>query len=188
MRLGRLALKDTGLLRVARPHLQQLAGRTQETVNLSVMTENDRIVNIDVITSPHRVRNVGCIGQEMSPHAVSGGKVFLAHLPQERLEQIVARGLPAHTRNTITDPSTLREELIEIRRTGYGIAEEELEEGLSAVSAAIRNHEGQVVAIVSVSGPSSRLPRERLIELGEVTRDTADRISQHMGHVPRPRG
>jgi DNA-binding IclR family transcriptional regulator len=184
VRLGGLALKDTDLPRIARPHLQQLADRTQETVNLSVMTENDRIVNIDVIISPRRVRNVGWIGREMPPHAVSGGKVFLAHLPPERLEQVIAKGLPAHTKNTITDPSTLCEELEEIRRTGYGITEEELEEGLNAVSAAVRNHEGQVVAIISVSGPTSRLPGERLMELGEETKATADRISQQMGYAP----
>jgi DNA-binding IclR family transcriptional regulator len=184
VRLGGLALRDTDLNRLARPHLQDLAERTQETVNLSILTETDSLVNIDVITSPRRVRNVGWIGREMPLHAVSGGKAFLAHLPERRLEQILARGLPAYTRDTITDPTALCDELEEIRRTGYAIAQDELEEGLSAVAAAVRNHEGCVVAIVSVSGPTSRLPRERLIELGDVTKETAALISQQVGYVP----
>jgi DNA-binding IclR family transcriptional regulator len=184
VRLGGLALRDIDLTRIARPHLQDLADRTQETVNLSVLTDNDRIVNIDVITSPHRVRNVGWIGREMPLHAVSGGKVFMANLPQERLERILRAELPAYTEHTITDRSNLEEALEHVRQRGYGIAEEELEEGLSAVAAPIQNHEGQVVAIVSVSGPSSRLPRKRLIQLGDMTRDTAAKISQQIGYTP----
>jgi DNA-binding IclR family transcriptional regulator len=147
------------------------------------LTENDRLVNIDVITSPRRVRNVGWIGREMPLHAVSGGKVFLAHLCPERLEQVLARGLPAYTDHTVTDRTRLREELKEIRQAGYGIAEEELEEGLSAVSAPVRNHEERVVAIVSVSGPSSRLPRKRLTELGDMTKEITDKISLQIGYA-----
>jgi IclR family acetate operon transcriptional repressor len=183
VRLGGLALRDTDLPRIARTHLQYLADRTQETVNLSVLTENDSLVNIDVITSPRRVRNVGWIGREMPLHAVSGGKVFMAYLPPERLGQILSKGLPACTEHTITDQARLREELEEIRKNGYGIAEEELEEGLSAVAAPIRNHEERVVAVVSVSGPSSRLPRKRLIELGDMTESAAARISQQIGYA-----
>jgi DNA-binding IclR family transcriptional regulator len=184
VRLGGLALRDTDLTRIARAHLQDLADRTQETVNLSVMTETGSIVNIEVITSPRRVRNVGWIGREMPLHAVSGGKVFMAHLPQERLEQILADGLPAYTEHTVTERTKLREALEQVRRIGYGIAEEELEEGLSAVAAPVRNHEGQVVAIISVSGPSSRLPRKRLTELGDMTKDIAEKISQQIGYAP----
>jgi len=188
VRLGGLALRDTDLTRIARTHLQHLADRTQETVNLSVLTENDRLVNIDVITSPRRVRNVGWIGREMPLHTVSGGKVFMAHLTPERLDQILAKGLPASTEHTVIDQAKLREELEEIRRTGYGIAEEELEEGLSAVAAPIRNHEERVVAVISVSGPSSRLPRKRLIELGEATKSAATRISQQIGYASQALG
>lgn len=183
VRLGGLALRDTDLNRIARAHLQHLADHTQETVNLSVLTENDRLVNIDVITSPRRVRNVGWIGREMPLHAVSGGKVFLAHLPSERLDQILTKELPAYTEQTVTDRSMLSQELEEIRQIGFGIAEEELEEGLSAVAAPIRNHEDRVVAIVSVSGPSSRLPRKRLIELGNMTKEITEKISLQIGYA-----
>ena len=183
VRLGGLALRDTDLTRIARTHLQYLADRTQETVNLSVLTENYSLVNIDVITSPRRVRNVGWIGREMPLHAVSGGKVFMAHLPPERLEQILAEGLPACTEHTVTDRAKLGKELEEIRRNGYGIAEEELEEGLSAVAAPVLNHEERIVAVVSVSGPSSRLPRNRLVKLGDMTKEITAKISQQIGYA-----
>ena len=116
-------------------------------------------------------------------HAISGGKVMMAYLPDERLHQILARRLERYTEQTITDPARMRDELEQVRRMGYGIAEEELETGLSAVAAPIWNHEGQVVAIISVSGPSFRLPTERLMELGIATKQTADKISNIMGYV-----
>lgn len=183
VRLAGLALQRLELPRIARPHLRELASLSQETVNLSVITEGDKVINIDGVTSPRRVRNVGWIGREMPIHAVSGGKVMMAYLPDERVGQILDRGLERYTERTVTDPAELQNELEQIRRVGYGIAQEELEAGLSAVAAPIWDHEGQVVAIISVSGPSFRLPRERLTELGIATKQTADAISNQIGYV-----
>jgi IclR family acetate operon transcriptional repressor len=183
VRLAGLALRRLELPRIARPHLRELARLSQETVNLSVLTDDDKIINIEGVTSPRMVRNVGWIGREMPIHAVSGGKVMMAHLPDRRVEHILARGLARFTERTVTDPAQLLEELEQIRRVGYGVSQEELETGLSAAAAPIWNHEGQVVAIISVSGPSFRLPQERLVELGIITKQTADTISSRMGHV-----
>ncbi len=183
VRMAGLALQQLDLPRIARSHLRELAKRSQETVNLSVRAGDDKIINIDGITSPRMVRNVGWIGREMPIHAVSGGKVMMAYLPDEEVEQILAQGLQTFTDRTIIDPVQLREELEGIREVGYGIAEEELETGLSAVAAPVWNHAGQVVAIISVSGPSFRLPRERLMELGVEIKQVADTISHQMGYI-----
>lgn len=183
LRLAGLARQNLDLPAIARPHLQELADSTEETVNLSVMTDDDKIINIDGITSPHRVRNVGWIGREMPIHAVSGGKVMMACLPEKKVDQILARGLERLTPKTITDEERLRAELEQIRQVGYAVAIEELEEGLNAVAAPIWNHEGWPMAIISVSGPSFRLSQERLDELGGVTKQAADRISTKIGYV-----
>ncbi|MGD2040843.1 MAG: IclR family transcriptional regulator [Anaerolineae bacterium] len=183
VRLAGLALLRLDLLRIARAYLRELAELSQETVNLSVLTDDNQIINIDGITSPRRVRNVGRIGREMPVHAVSGGKVILAHLPEERVDQIVANGLEKFAAKTITEPARLREELEQIRHDGFGIAEEELEPGLSAVAAPIWDHAGQAVAAISVSGPAFRLPRESLEELGIETKRVADAISYKIGYI-----
>ena len=183
VRLAGLALQHVDLPRIARPHLQELSALSKETVNLSIMTDDDKIINIDGIPSPRRVRNVGWIGREMPIHAVSGGKVMMAHLPEEKVKQLLEQGLPVLTPKTITDPAKLQEQLEQIRRVGYGIAEEELEEGLSAVASPIWNHEGSVVAAISVSGPSFRLPRRRLTELGTAASQAAQTISKQIGYL-----
>jgi DNA-binding IclR family transcriptional regulator len=183
--LAGMALAHLDLPRVARPHLQKLAHLSQETVNLSVVTEDDMLINIDCIASPRRVRNVGWIGREMPLHAVSGGKVMMAYMSPAWLERVLARELQCHTEHTLTNPAELRAELEQIRQVGFAIAEEELEIGLSAVAAPVWDHEDQVAASVSVSGPSFRLPRARLTELGSQTKEIADAISRHIGYVGR---
>ena len=183
LRLAGLAEQHLDLPRIVRPHLQRLVDLSQETANLSVVTEDDKLINIAGITSPRRVRNVGWIGREMPLHAVSGGKVMMAHMSKEQLNRILSRGLQRFTEHTIIENERLLQELEEIRQVGYGIAEEELEIGLSAVAAPIWNHERQPVAIISISGPSFRLPKERLKELGIAIKQTANRISAQIGYI-----
>ncbi|NIO70672.1 MAG: helix-turn-helix domain-containing protein [Anaerolineae bacterium] len=183
VRLAGLVLKQIDVRQVARPYLRSLAEASEETVNLSVLTGGGKVINIDGISSPRIVRNVGWIGREMLPHCISSGKALLAYLPQQRLERVLARGLPRFTEKTIVDPILLREELKRVRQQGYAVAQEELEVGLSAVAAPIWNHEGEVVAAVSVSGPSFRLSSRKIPELAELTKRTANEISHQLGYV-----
>jgi DNA-binding IclR family transcriptional regulator len=197
--LAGLVLEQIDVRQVARPYLQSLAEASEETVNLTVLTGDGKVINVDGISSPRMVRNVGWIGREMLPHCISSGKALLAYLPQQRLEPILAKGpvlspalskvegkaegLPRFTEKTITDPIRLREELKRVRQQGYAVAQEELEVGLSAVAAPIWNHEGKVVASVSVSGPSFRLSPEKIPELAELTKQTANEISYRLGYL-----
>jgi DNA-binding IclR family transcriptional regulator len=181
--LAGLVLKQMDVRQVARTYLRSLAEASEETVNLSLLTGDDKVINIDGISSPRMVRNVGWIGREMLPHCISSGKALLAYLPQQRLERIAAKGLPRFTEKTIVDPILLQEELKRVRQQGYAVGQEELEVGLSAVAAPIWNHKGEVVAAVSVSGPSFRLSSEKIPELAELTRRTANEISYQLGYV-----
>jgi DNA-binding IclR family transcriptional regulator len=183
VRLAGLVLKRMDVRQVARPYLRSLAEDSEETVNLTVLTDGGKVINIEGISSPRMVRNVGWIGREMLPHCVSSGKVLLAYLTQQRLEHILAEGLVQFTEKTITDPIRLQEELKKVCQQGYAVAQEELEVGLSAVAAPIWNHERKVVAAVSVSGPSFRLSSEKMSELAELTRRTANEISHQLGYV-----
>jgi len=183
IRLAGRVLMRMDLQQVAQPHLHVLAKACTETVNLSILTSDDKVINIASFPSPRMVRNIGWIGREMLPHSVSSGKALLAYLPEQQTEHILAAGLPRFSEKTITDPSRLREELAQIRQRGYAVAREELEEGLSAVAAPIMDYEGHVIAVISVSGPSFRLTEERLAELGEMSVQAAETISRQLGYV-----
>ncbi|RLC77765.1 MAG: IclR family transcriptional regulator [Chloroflexi bacterium] len=184
LRLAGTVLRELeDLQQVARPFLRALAEECGETVNLTILA-GDGVINVDRIPSPHRVRNIGWIGRKMPLHCVSAGKVFLAYMPEEEVERFLNSKLPRLTKYTITDPAKLREELQRVRELGYGVGLEELEEGLNAVAAPIRDYRGKVVAAISVSGPSFRLTREKIPEVAELTKRAADEVSRHLGYVP----
>ncbi len=171
----------TNLRHVARPYLRRLANALQETVSLSVIDRNEA-VNVEQFVPPGRlVMRVGWVGRRMPVHAVAAGRVIIAFWPPEEVAHVLNGELEALTPHTITDPQRLYAELARIREQGYATAFEELEEGLNALAAPVRNHEGDVIASVSVSGPAYRLTRERIREIAFQVVETAREISREMG-------
>jgi DNA-binding IclR family transcriptional regulator len=115
-------------------------------------------------------------------HCTSNGKVLLAFMDSGERERILGRPLQRFTARTIVDSRLLERQLSRVREEGYAFTLEELEIGLNAVAAPVRGAGGDVVAVVSLSGPSYRVTSQRLPELGELTRQTADAVSRRIGH------
>ncbi|MBC7251198.1 MAG: IclR family transcriptional regulator [Anaerolineae bacterium] len=181
--LAGLVVAHADIREIARPLLRQLAQETQETVNLAVL-DGDEVVNIEqILPDKRQVKNIGWVGRRTPLHCVSTGKILLAYQPSEEIERIITKGLSQRTDKTITDPDQLREELANIRRQGYATGLEELEEGLNAVAAPVRNHDGEVVAAVSVSGPSYRVSPERIPALAQLAMRTTEEISRQLGFL-----
>jgi DNA-binding IclR family transcriptional regulator len=173
------------LRQVARPFLRSLADTLEETTILSVLVD-DEIINLDQVEFTGRlVVRAGRAGYRMPFHATSAGKVIVAFLPEDELDVFLASPLPAFTSATIIDSDSLRSQLVQVRTRGYATSFEELEDGLHALSAPIRNYEGNVIACISVSGPSYRLTRPRLEETSPHVIRTADQISRELGHTQK---
>ncbi|MDQ6687419.1 MAG: IclR family transcriptional regulator C-terminal domain-containing protein, partial [Actinomycetota bacterium] len=118
--------------------------------------------------------------QHIPLHATSNGKVLLSGLPTERLGEVL-HGLPAYTELTITKRSALRRELESVRQQGYAVAVDELEIGLTAVAAPIHNAHGDVIASLSVSGPTFRLNAAKLEQVVPQLCESAAEISHRLG-------
>jgi DNA-binding IclR family transcriptional regulator len=181
--LAGLALTQYDLRDLARPLLAELAQFSGETTTLSVL-DGDMAVNIDQVLAPHPVKHLGWIGRRLPIHCTAAGKPLLAHQPREALDRFLTQPLPRFTPRTITNPMLLRRELDAVRSQGYAIAQEEYEPDLSAAGAAIRDHRGDVVASITISGPTFRITPARLPELGTFVRHAAERISARLGHRP----
>lgn len=180
VRLAGATTAQLDLTRESQPICEQLAAEVGETVNIAVL-EDVWVINISQARGPASVASHNWIGQLTPPHATSSGKVLLAHLPEDRLAPLLARGLTAHTPQTITTPDELRHQLAEARRSGYATTTEELEVGLNAIAAPIFDASGQVAAALSASGPSYRITAERLPELAGQVRAAAAAISRRLG-------
>lgn len=175
--LGARALRANDLRSVSRAELETLAQETGETATLEVLADGEVLI-LDEVHGHHLVGSAPSIGTRWPAHATSTGKVLLAHVPEAALP----RSLPQLTEKTITRPGTLRRELARIREQGYATNVAELEAGYNAVSAPLRDHEGQVIAAISVGGPDARLAPDRLEEIAKIVQDAAGRISQRLGY------
>ncbi|MFF5187552.1 IclR family transcriptional regulator [Streptomyces sp. NPDC000345] len=175
---GRLDLTQQG-----RPVCERLAEELGETVNIAVMQEHYAI-NLYQVRGPAAVAAHNWVGELTPLHATSSGKILLAHLPtKERAALLATAGLEKVTPHTITAKAKLEKNLADARERGYAWTLEELEIGLHAMAAPIRNRDGEVIAALSASGPSYRLAEERLHELSPVLLKGAEEISHRMGYL-----
>lgn len=159
--LAHRALAQQDIRSLARDPLAALRDETGETVHLAVRML-DEMVYIDKMESPELVRMASTVGTRVPFHTSSVGKAFLAALPEDEAEAVIARlSYSAVTDRSVTDADALRARVQAARRQGYSSDEEENETGIVCFGAAIRDASGEPVASVSVSVPNFRLRDDR---------------------------
>ena len=149
-----------------RPVLENLAAKTSESVNLAVPGKagNNELKLIDQVDGQYLLGATNWVGRNVPYHASALGKVLLAF----NAAQLPSGNLQSKTNQTITSRAQLAKELEKVRKVGYAILDNELEEGLVAVAAPVFNRNGSVVAAISISGPDARITREQLVKFGEL--------------------
>ncbi len=158
--LGYAYLSSLSLPEVAEPHLERLVAEVHESSSVSVLDGDDVVYVARVPTSRIMAVSIS-VGTRFPAYATSMGRVLLAGLPDDALEAYLARAsLDRLTPRTVTSAAALRTELRRVRAQGWALVDQELEEGLRAVAAPIRDRAGQVVAAVNVTGHASRSPLE----------------------------
>jgi len=155
--------KDAALIARMRPVLEVLAEKTSESVNLAVPGIDDLRL-IDQVDGKHLLGATNWIGRSVPYHASALGKVILAFGGAT----VPTGTLQTKTSKTITTRTLLNAELEKVRKAGFAIIDNELEDGLVAVAAPVFNHEGKVVAAISISGPDARISRDQLNKFGEL--------------------
>ncbi|MBP6015855.1 MAG: IclR family transcriptional regulator [Candidatus Promineofilum sp.] len=181
--LGGRALRANNLRAVARPELERLAEETRETASLEILSGGEMLV-IDEIVGGHLMSGVPDLGSRWPLHASSTGLVVLAFLPDETVAALLPRTLSPVTTATITGRVVLRAKLAHIRERGYSVADETLEVGLVAIAAPVRDHDGRVVAALSIAGPNLRVTADCVPIIGERVRAAAASVSALLGYRP----
>ena len=170
---------EAGLIPVAQPFLDRLGEASGETINLGVASLGlvEQIAQVD---STYMIGGTNWVGLSVPLHCSALGKVLLAYdaatLPPGRLAR--------RTGHTITSREALAAELVEVRRRGYAVTNEELEPGLVAVAAPVYRDGATVVAALSVSGPASRLTKARIPEIAARCMTEANALSAVLGYQP----
>lgn len=162
--MGAKSRRRYGIYETAKPQIMELAEESNEMANLMV-EEHGRGIFLYRADSSHAVNLDTHAGRDVYLHTTAMGKAILAHLPEDRVDEIISRyGLPKETPNTITDRGTLFEELHEIRERGWAYDDEERLKGLCCVSGAILDPDNAVLGAISISGPSSRINGAKMRE------------------------
>ena len=179
--LGLGALRRLDIRRVSYPNMQQLVKRFNETCDLGILNKG-QVLYLEVVHSEHSLTIAARIGRRLPIHCTASGRVLLAFMPPEEAGSLLSGPLKAFTEKTITSRDQLLEELEATRQRGYALDDEEFEDGIRAVSAPIRDIDNNVIAALSMAGPTYRLTPERLPEIAQALVQTCDAISAKILH------
>jgi len=181
--VGTAFARSRDKLSLTRPYLRRLMELSGETANLFVESDGEAIC-IGQIESRHAMRAITGVGGRVLMHSSGTGKVLMAHMEPTRRQRMLATiALPRETQRTITDRGKLESELNEILNIGYAVDDEEHALGLRCVAAPLFDELGRAVAAISISGPSARIPLDRLPVLGRMVAQAALEATRDYGGV-----
>ena len=186
VRLAGAAAAQLDIAREGQPICDALAADLEETVNIAIL-DGDRAVNVSQARGPGALSIHNWVGQGTPLHATSSGKVLLAYAPDAVRKNVLSRELQRFTPATIADPEALQQDLDRIVEQGWGATVEEYEIGLNAVAAPVRGADGDVIAALSVSGPSFRMDSEDFPRLARRVVSGAEELSRRLGFFGQAR-
>jgi IclR family pca regulon transcriptional regulator len=125
--------------------------------------DDDEIVYVARVPTKRIMTVAIALGSRLPAASTSMGRALLADLPDDELDTFLARTTVAPaTDNTLTDPAELRDAILEVRRLGYAIVDQELELGVRSASTVLRNRRGCALAAINVSTHAGRVSLKEL--------------------------
>jgi DNA-binding IclR family transcriptional regulator len=161
LRLGQAYVGRMGLLRQARPIMESLVKQCRESAYVAV-SRRGAMVPLDSVDADQPVRLVSQIGESLPLHCTAVGKAHLAFEADAELRGRLPEGLKRLTAQTVTDRPTLTQQLRAIIEAGYAVDRGEFIDDVSSIAVPIRDYTGHMVGALAVSGPSYRMPAERI--------------------------
>ena len=180
LRLAGATTARLDIVQEARPIAKMLAEETGETINVAVLSDGAALY-LDQAASTASVQSHNWVGQRIPLHATSNGKVLLSGLSEDSIRSTLAAKLPRFTPHTVTSIPQLLTQVAEVAATGSSLVIDELEVGLTAVSAPVRNAHGDVIASISASGPSFRFTEVKARSARDLLMSAAADISARLG-------
>ncbi len=168
LRVAERGMLERNLVELARPSLDALAEACGETINLAVAAHHG-VEHIAQVDSRHFLGAGQWLGRSVGYEHSANGKVFTAFGRAPVAATGTARAATTH-------------ELQGVQRDGFATSIDELEVGLSAMAAPVRGARGEVIAALSISGPTLRMTAGRIAELQPILISEARRLSRRLGH------
>jgi IclR family transcriptional regulator, acetate operon repressor len=186
--VGSSFLASRDFVAQSHPYMRRLMDHSGETVNLAIL-DGTEAVFVDQVQCREMMRTIVKLGSRAPLHASGVGKAMFASLADDQIDAILkVRGLPRITGNTITTPETMWASVRVIRQRGWSFDDEEHAIGTRCVGSPVYDEHAETLGAISLAGPSSRLPDERIKQLGPLVAHTAEELTQRLGGKwPHPR-
>jgi DNA-binding IclR family transcriptional regulator len=182
LELGSAYWGRTDLIQIAKPIMADLALKARETVNLAILSDRE-ILYIDKVDSPRSVGVMSKVGQRNPVYCTSLGKALMAFQTEAEQSRILPSiKFTSFTSNTITSRKEFIKELKQVRLQGYALDRREIEEDVECIAAPVRDHLGDVVAAVSVSGPQKKISTPKEKDFIHLVTEAAALMSSKMGY------
>lgn len=179
--ISSIYLNSVELKTEARPYLSALMSKLGQPVHLATLDDCD-VVYIDKIEQVNSIRLYSQIGRRVPAYCSALGKCLLSGLSDEEVEiRLSKMNYVGYTNCTVTSKEELFRQIIETRRNGWAIDDEEHELGVRCVAAPIFDYRGKVVAAVSISASTNVFSRDRVEEFVRHVKETAHEISLRLG-------
>lgn len=181
--LAASALDEVEMVSLATPILEELSRETGESAHFSVR-QGDAVIVLARTGGKGAFQLTDRAGAVRPAHCTAFGKIMLAALAPEHLEQFIARAdLEPRTSKSITSADHLRREIAEVRRSGIAFDDGEFDPEVRCAALAVRDFSGQVIGAIGISGPVWRLSIEALQKRARRVRAAADRLSAEFGYA-----
>ena len=179
--LGLVASESIELPKVAHRYLEQLVELSSESSQLAEYCAPGEVVYLDRVDSPNPVRANIHVGRRAPAYCVATGRALLAFQPKSEIDRVCDGPLQSFTKKTIVKPAKLRRELDLVRQRGYAINHGEYRGEIVGIAAPIRDHQGNVIAALSVSGPEYRFTVKLATALAQAVIEASEAVSRELG-------
>ena len=184
MQLADVRRRQFNVRNLAMPIMREIRDQVEETVVLSVRAGDYR-VHIDFAEGLHQMRRMADPGRQGPLYAGAAGKVFLAMMDEDELEDYLRRTpLKAFQKNTITKKSLLLRDIQQIREQGFGESQSELLLGGGALAAPVRDYSGATVGVIDVLTSEGRYTKRHREICIKLLLDGVRRLSERLGYQP----
>ncbi len=178
VRLSRAVLTGMPLRETAKPFLQKMVDQTGECAHLAILAKGEALY-IDEVESPSALRVSTSVGTLAPLHCTALGKIFLtfsgAPFPEKP---------QSYTFRTITDPSTFRHHIEQVKNQGYAMDDEEYHPGVRCIAVPVFDYRNRCVAAIGISGPTSRLPLESIARVVKNVQEIGQSLSAKLSFKP----
>jgi len=161
LQLGQTYVAQMGLLRQARPIIENLAHNARETAFVAVLRRTTA-VPLDAVEAEQPIRMTSCVGNILPLHCTAAGKVLLAFISDADVREALIEGLPRFTEHTIVDRQALQQQLRKVAEQGYSVDIGEYIEDVHSIAVPIRDYTRNVVGSLALSGPAYRMSSDTI--------------------------